>query len=97
MKSKWVWENSHSWRIGTEFIKIDDYEDCEAHDPDECLCCEVWVGDDSSGNWDCEGIFDSYEEAKRYAEKFMRENPNGWMLKDRIKADYDDRVRIEFT
>jgi hypothetical protein len=97
MTGKWVWDGTNSWRIGTEFLSLDVYEDCETHTPNECECTEIWLRDDKTGKYDTEGIFNTYEEAKSHAEQFMRENPNGWLLKDSLKTEYDKREKVTFT
>jgi hypothetical protein len=97
MTGKWVWDGCNGWRIGTEFLTIDVYEDCERHLPSECECTEVWLRDDKTGNYDCEGIYESYEEAQEHAKTFMRQNPNGWLLKDSIKTEREQKEKVCFT
>jgi hypothetical protein len=98
MTGKWVEDAiERVWRIGTEFIRIDDYEDCSDHSPEECNCQEVWVGDDNSGNWDSEGIFDSIEKAEQYVKDFMKENPNGWLSDDKAKTEQEAKEKVQFT
>ena len=96
MTGKWIWNGVNEWRIGTEFIQLDAYEDCETHG-DECECTEIWLGDDKTGNFDTEGIFNTFEEARQHAQEFMKENPNGWMLKDTLKTENDKKEKVTFT
>lgn len=69
------------WKVKdtTQFLCIEAYEDCEIHDPDECTCEEVWLGDDTTGNCDVLGVYDNFEEADKASKEFMQQNPNGWM------------------
>jgi hypothetical protein len=85
------------WRIGTQFIRIDEYGDCSIHEPDKCECQEVWVGDDFSGNWDSEGIFDNYDKALEYVHNFLEENPRGWTKESQQKAKQEEREKVSFT
>jgi len=95
-KPKWD-RNGDTWNIGTQFIQIDAYEDCSDHSPEECNCQEVWVGDDITGNYDVEGIFDNYEDAEKYVESFLKVNPLGWMAKSKAKAKMEEKVKVSFT
>jgi hypothetical protein len=93
MTGKWIWNGVNEWRIGTEFIQLDAYEDCEIHNQNECECTEVWLGDDKTGSFDTEGIFDTFAEAEKHAREFMRKNPNGWMPKDK----QEPKEKVQFT
>lgn len=97
MTGKWVYDGFITWRNGTEFLRLEAYEECETHDPDKCECTEIWLGDDKTGNYDIEGVFDTYNEAKKHALKIMRENPLGWLLKDNIKTEKDKKEKVRFT
>ena len=97
MTNKWVYDGHETWRIGTEFISIDAYEDCDRHDRDKCECTEVWLGDDKTGNCDTEGIFDSYDEAIEHVRQFIKETPDGWMLKDKQRTEKEKREVVSFT
>lgn len=97
MTNKWVYDGFQTWRIGTEFIAIDAYEDCEIHDPDKCECTEVWLGDDKTGNCDNEGIFESYDEAIAHVEQFIKENPNGWQYYHKQQTEKEKREVVTFT
>lgn len=95
-KSKWV-QDGDGWVIGTQFIRIDAYEDCSDHKPSECNCQEVWVGDDSTGNWDCEGIFNNYDKALEYVKNFLKENPRGWTTESKTEAKAEEKEKVAFT
>jgi len=65
------------WKVmeNSDFLCIESFDDSEDNED-----CEVWLGNDKTGNIDTVGVYSSFEEADTEAKKFMRENPNGWSV-----------------